>query len=259
METELIELVGSMRPRIALAVLAITLGSSTVSHADTRLSGAAKEHMDRGLAEYKALNYEAAALEFQAAYAIEPRREILFAWGQSERLRGDCARALTLYRQFLGLSPPADEAKRAEDRIAECERTLQERAKPATPEPPTTTGVAASAATAAPAPRVSLEVPAPWYRDGLGATLLGVGVVSGVPGVTLLLLSQRDITATDYGTFDAAATRADRQYIGGLVATIAGGLLVGIGIARIVAAEPARASSASLVIGTHGLSVAGRF
>ncbi len=259
----LIDLVGAVGRRGAPVVLAISLAFTVaVADADDRMSGSAKEHMDRGLAEYKAQNYEGASIEFQAAYAIDPRREILFAWGQSERLRGDCARALTLYRQFLGLAPPPDEAKRAEGRIAECERTLEERRTSATTAPVTSSAAADTSSTTAvvPAPHAANE-PA-WYRDGLGATLIGVGVVSGAAGATLLVLSRRDITATDYGNFDAAATRADRQYVGGLVGTIAGGLLVGLGIARIVADGPSQASQASsvsVVLDRRGLAVAGRF
>ncbi len=249
-----------------LPAILLTLGVSSLTHADDRLSRATKEHMDRGLAEYQAHNYDAAVIEFQAAYAIEPRREILFAWGQAERLRGDCARALTLYRQFLGWSPPADEAQRATDRIAECERTLQERATGALSPKTTETGNGAQSLTEAiavapVAPPAPSDATTPWYRDGLGGTLVGLGTVSAAAGITLLALSQRELTGADYGAFDAAATRADRQYIAGVGATIAGGLLLGVGIVRIATSKPQRSPRVSLVIdpGSSSFGVAGRF
>jgi tetratricopeptide (TPR) repeat protein len=237
--------------------VAIVVCAASVAHADGRLSDAAKAHMDRGLAEYQAKNYEAAVIEFQAAYAIEPRREILFAWGQAERLRGDCPRALTLYRQFLGLSPPPDEAKRADERIAECERTVQQEAATrngtnANPPPPV-----ASPPQPPPAPTEAL----PWYRDGLGATLVGLGTVSVATGATLLALSQRDIVEADFGAFDAAVTRARRQYVGGIAGAIAGGVLIGIGIVRIATASPRSPSLAVHVeLGsTTSFGLAGQF
>jgi tetratricopeptide (TPR) repeat protein len=238
--------------------VALVMCAASIAHAEDRLSDAAKAHMDRGLAEYGAKNYEAAVIEFQAAYAIEPRREILFAWGQAERLRGDCPRALTLYRQFLGLSPPTTEAQRARERITECERIVEQSAaqEGSNATPPTVDDARPSTA------GVSSVEPLPWYREGVGATLVGLGTISAATGVTLLALSQRDIMESRFGEFDAAVTRAHRQYIGGLASAIAGGILIGVGAIRVATAKSPRAPSLSFRVepsGTRIVAIGGMF
>jgi hypothetical protein len=64
----------------------------------------AKTHFDRGMVHYASKDYLAAIAEFQRAYALEARREYLFAWAQSARLSGDCESAAPLYRRYLGTS-----------------------------------------------------------------------------------------------------------------------------------------------------------
>jgi hypothetical protein len=231
------------------------IACSAVAHADDHMSAAAKAHMERGLAEYQARHYDAAALEFQAAYTIDPRREILFAWAQAERLRGDCTHALTLYRQFVDLSPPADELARARSRIDECEQTL--RATPQTPPAPPEPTTSPPAKPAPPAPIV--ESARPWYRDGLGAALVTAGVVAAATGGTFVVLSRSSIHAADYGQFAGEARSDDHRYTYGLIALAAGGAIASVGALRLVLADGPRASGVAVSIGASSISLSGHF
>src|SRR5262245_14065091 len=87
----------------------------------TPIKPEAKVRLARGLEYYKMKEFEAAIAEFEAAYAIDPRKEILFAQAQAERLSGDCASAAVLYRRFLGMDPPAVHAEAARASLEKCE------------------------------------------------------------------------------------------------------------------------------------------
>jgi hypothetical protein len=60
----------------------------------------------RGLGHYAARDFHRAIAEFEAAFALAPRPELLFAEAQAFRLDGDCPRALELYHRFLATHPP---------------------------------------------------------------------------------------------------------------------------------------------------------
>src|SRR6266540_6496126 len=94
----------------ALLLLAYSLPAGA-QETDTPIKPEAKARFGRGLDYYKMKEYEAAIAEFEAAYAIDPRNEILFAQAQAERLSGDCASAVVLYRHFLENNPPAVHAE----------------------------------------------------------------------------------------------------------------------------------------------------
>jgi tetratricopeptide (TPR) repeat protein len=60
----------------------------------------------RGLAHYAARDFHRAIAQLEAAFALDPRPEFLFAEAQAFRLDGNCPRALELYRRFLATRPP---------------------------------------------------------------------------------------------------------------------------------------------------------
>src|SRR3954470_10503745 len=105
---------------------------------------------DRGAALAAERKYDEAAQAFQAAYELDGRKETLFAWAQVERLRGNCAAAVPLYRRFLSsadLTPAQSEAAALSIRRCEAE-----------PEPPP---APPAMVVAAPAPPPPLMVSAP--------------------------------------------------------------------------------------------------
>jgi tetratricopeptide (TPR) repeat protein len=172
----------------------------------------ARARFARGLEYYKMKEYEAAISEFEAAYAIDPRNEILFAQAQAERLSGDCASAVTLYRRFLQGNPPAVHAEAAHTSLDKCEVALRstpdgkpvesnEPPPPATPPESPTEAAPAAAVPPASQPQAAPKTPKrPFYKDALGDTFAIAGVVALGAGVGLYLASSSDVDAADAAT-----------------------------------------------------------
>jgi tetratricopeptide (TPR) repeat protein len=111
--------------------LAATIGSARRAHAQgtapaapppqtAPMSEEARVHYDRGLAFYGAKDYRAAFAELEAGYAVDPRREFLFAEAQAQRLAGDCQRAVPLYQRFLATDPSPVQVNAAQVGLARC-------------------------------------------------------------------------------------------------------------------------------------------
>lgn len=249
-----------------LFAISLTLAAAPRVHAQSApVSAEAKAHLDRALTEFAAERYGAAAIEFQAAYASEPRREILFAWAQAERLRGACSDAITLYRQFLNLSPPEDEADKARALLARCEAAESEKKaatqRQAGPDE-TRTSEPLSTEPQPPAAQVTVGGQRAWYQDTLGDVLLGSGIAVAGLGTGLILHARsRANDATRYSEFEKQAEAADKQYRIGLVAVVAGGALVGLGVTRFLWASRSEAAQTTLAVDVNssGIILSGKF
>ena len=62
---------------------------------------AAQALYDRALTRFGTRDYAAAIGDLEAGFALDPRREFLFAEAQAKRLGGDCRGAVVLYQRFL--------------------------------------------------------------------------------------------------------------------------------------------------------------
>ena len=157
-----------------------------------------------GISHFLAKNYAAAADELGAAQKAEPHREILFAWAQAERMRGNCPVAIDLYRKYLADNRDSKLAPVVQGHIRGCEQV----ARP------------------------------PWYKDALGdvATLSGiaslaVGVGFLVPSVSNETARNAALTESDFNQFQSSART---QRIVAITCLTAGGVLVALGIVRYV-------------------------
>lgn len=156
----------------------------------------AREHFRRGVSLAEQRNYEEASREFEASFQLDPRKEPLFAWAQVERLRGNCSKAITLYKRFLEYPDLSTSQRDAAQRnVRRCERVLEEAgatqgpAPPPAPPPPVP-------APAAPPPAAEVTAPAgpaPAARpSAVGMLLVGSAVAAfGVAG-TFYVLSRND-------------------------------------------------------------------
>jgi tetratricopeptide (TPR) repeat protein len=239
------------------------------------LPPAARAEFDAGLRAYDAKRYEEAIAAFRAAYEAAPRRQLLFAWAQAERLSGDCPSAITLYRKFLHEQPPSSEAEKASLHLARCEQALATR--PAPPDEPTAAATAQDAPShASPAPpRPASPPPAPaqridsatadrrsqsspFYADVLADVLVGAGVAAlGVGTAMLVAATAADSDAQDASSYrafgDAKDTASQRRWIGA-AGLVVGASLVTVGIVRWVGHD-SRASVA-VHLGPAGASAA---
>jgi tetratricopeptide (TPR) repeat protein len=97
--------------------------------ADADAQEKARAHYARGRTFYDVANYEAAAIEFKAAYELTRATPLLFNIAQSYRLKGDHAQALFFYRRYLDLAPGAVNAEDAQRRIQEMEAAARQDAE----------------------------------------------------------------------------------------------------------------------------------
>jgi tetratricopeptide (TPR) repeat protein len=203
---------------------------------------------DRGLAQYQAKDFAGAIGAFERGYAIDPRREFLFADAQARRLAGDCRGAVPLYQRFLETGPPAVQASATHLGLSRCAQQMAAE-KPAAPP--------VAAAIPAPAP---LPPPPPWTHDRAAAALLATGVVALGVGAGFLAASFAALPSADagsYADYTAARDRADARHAVGVVALVGGGAFVAAGLARYAWVRHERRATLTIVPG--GLAFEGSF
>jgi tetratricopeptide (TPR) repeat protein len=204
---------------------------------------AARAHHERGMAFYAERAFDDAARELEAAYALDPRRELLFTQAQATRLAGRCAEAVVLYRRFLATEPPPQQAEATRIAMARC------------PVPPAVLAAApASIVRAAPVTVAARPPPprgAPFYRDWKGGALIAGGLLAaGVGGALMVSGAASDRSAQReevLGDFSRLHEQAVRRWRVGLGAALAGAVLGAAGAGRY------------LWVSAAGAGVGGRF
>ncbi len=217
---------------VALCLVIAARPAAAQSIAGPPLHAQARAHFDKAIAAYSAANYRAASVEFELAYGLDARRELLFAWAQSERLSGNCDRAVMLYRRFLDQSPTEAEAAKAVRQIDRCKPA--DPAEPATP-PATTPGD--DIAVERPPPRLVEHAPVEnhWYSDPWVDGLVAGGGAAAVAGGIFLWMAHGDDDsadrATQYGDARRLADEAESRRVIGMITLATGGALVIGGVA----------------------------
>jgi tetratricopeptide (TPR) repeat protein len=208
----------------------------------------------RGLERFGARDYAAAVADLEAGYAIEPRREFLFAEGQAKRLAGDCKGAVALYQRFLATNPSPVQANATQIALGRCAQHLaahpevvvvQTPQQPLPPPPP----------------------PPPWWRDPVGVGFTGAGVVGigvGVGFIAASYAAQHDAQSTsNYDPYDQRWSTAESRWGVGVGTLALGTALTAIGVTRFVLLrrEHAREAAAppAVSIGPGRLQLGGAF
>jgi tetratricopeptide (TPR) repeat protein len=236
--------------RTPAVLLLIVCGLGAARAGEPPLAPEAQARLDRGLRHYAARAYQEAIAEFQAAYQLDARPDILFAWAQAERLSGDCASAMPLYRRYLAGRPPRDNAEVAGGNLARCERALA-------------TGPGAVIAARGPSDAPVLAAPPArpaegrWYRDPIGGALVGAGALGLAVGAGFLVAagSAEDdrAGAATYREFETLSDRAASRRRIGVVALAVGGGLVAAGAVRwVLRARGGGEPAAGVAIWTDG-------
>jgi len=237
---------------ITSALLAALLAASPARGAPpaATIDPEAQQHLDRALELYQQGDYPAAIESFKAGYALDPRRDFLYAWAQAERLSGDCVTATELYKRFITLSASGVQVAAAEQGIEICARELKEQRERASQVEVEAAAAAARAEQEAQArtraqaeaqARAEAEAEAAerdrarrFYLDPLGDALVGGGLALGLTGGALLTAAQvkqsRLASAPTYGDF---AGSYDEVTSSARTLQIAGGALLGAGVALI--------------------------
>jgi tetratricopeptide (TPR) repeat protein len=207
----------------------------------------ARVHYERGLSLYQSKDYAAAILAFETGFALDPRREFLFANAQARRLAGDCRGAVPLYQRFLGMSPPALQANATHMALGRCAQQLAvERAKPQAPpllppSPPT-------------------PPPPPWTHDRPGAVLLAAGVAGLAVGGGFLAASYAARgSGSDIEDFGRRWSTVETRWNVAMVGLIGGGAFVTAGVLRYAWVRHRARVPATLTVVPGGLALRGSF
>ena len=178
--------------RLMVAAMAVALLWGVPARAAEDRDSAALQHLDTGVAAYRAGDYTAALREFEAARRLVPDKANPYRWlGLTYVQLGDCTQALLAFETFLKRVPPDDE------RIAEviARRDACERAPKPTPSPQAPSLLTPAAPLVATPPPPSARKPLArrwWFWTALGGaaavTAAGItlGIVLGTPHETRL-------------------------------------------------------------------------
>ena len=132
----------------------------------------------RGLERFATRDYAAAVADLEAGYAIDPRREFLFAEGQAKRLAGDCKGAVALYQRFLATNPTGVQANATQMALGRCAQHLADHPEVVVVQPPRQ-------------PPPPPPPPIKWWRDPLGSASPAPGVVGVGVGIGFIAASYR--------------------------------------------------------------------
>ena len=128
---------------VSLVVVALAPATALAGNADE-----AKAHVARASKAHKEGRYEDARVELEAAYALAPRPELLYALGQVYSKLGRCSEATAHYQRYVATQKDPQVRTVVDQAIAACKPAPN--AAPAAPAP--AAPAPAPAPTAAPAP-----------------------------------------------------------------------------------------------------------
>jgi tetratricopeptide (TPR) repeat protein len=219
---------------------------------------AAGDLVKRGLADYKAGKYAAAATSLEKAYNLDPKPETLFAWAQAERLLGDCEAAIPLYKKLLQETSDLNGGRLVRENLALCEPPEPEPKVEPAPEPEPVRE---------PEPEVRPEpLPAPPAKviehrgpGGLAIALIAAGTLGIGVGGGFFIASNASADAAGRARtiedYDDLRARADSQRTISLVAGGAGAALLAVGIVQAIRHSGPHESKIGIAPAPGGASV----
>jgi hypothetical protein len=206
----------------------------------------AREHYQEGLRLYADRKFTAAIREFEAGFALEPRREFLFAEAQAYRLAGDCTHAIPIYERFLGSGPSPLQVDATRLALDRCARRPAAAPPPAKPVPP------APARPAGP-PVAERER---WWRDRWALGAVAAGVVATGVGVGFKLAADsaaaqaNGATTRHYDDYSRLWDTADRRQTISIAALAGGAALLATGAVRFLWVRHKEAGAAPAAVTT---------
>src|SRR5688572_20173866 len=120
------------RAWLALLLLVAMSAPLRAEPDDEPLEPRAREYLEAGVRLFEQGRYEDAGAQFRLGLAIQDHPDLLYGLAQTERLLGDCKRALEHYLQVLeAVEEQTERAEAVRIQIDRCERSLEkERSRP---------------------------------------------------------------------------------------------------------------------------------
>jgi hypothetical protein len=186
---------------------------------------AAQALYDRALKGFETRDYAAAVRDLEEGFALDPRREFLFAEAQAKRLSGDCRGAVVLYQRFLTTGPPALQVDATQIALARCAQELAKK-----PEVVITTS---------PPPATPKPAPSRWSRDPWGLGLTGAGIIALGVGVGYLVAAESakndaESNTSNYAAYASRWSMAGTRFDVAVGAFVIGGALIATGVGRLL-------------------------
>lgn len=190
-------------------------GSDAGSAAGSASADSADAHLARARDLHAKGDFAQARDELQAAYALEPRPELLFALGQVELNLGHYQTAIDYYDKFIATNPAEDQAALAQQAIGAARVELD---RPA-PTPP-------------PKPAPPKLYAHRW--DALDSSAVAIGGLAALVGGALLYDSHEldDDHAGTLHAYDARFSRARARRLEGIIGISAGVALAAAALVR---------------------------
>ena len=237
----------SIPRRLARLFLALGLGlalAAPTAHAGK--TDEAKAHVARASKAHKEGRFDEARVELEAAYALDPNPDLLYALGQVHAKLGHCQEATAYFQRFVATQKDPQVAKVVDQAIAAC-RTVPvadasaPRPGESPPSPPAPQPAQPFARSRAAPPAVAPPERSPWYRDKLGDGLVLGGVVAAIVGAIEYRSALSDLDAAEQRSSTTTIARyrdlidgAHTKRTAALVLAGAGGALITAGIVRYV-------------------------
>lgn len=233
----------------------------------------AKALVAKATKAHKAGRFEEARFDLEAAYALDPKPDLLYAIGQVYAKLGKCGEATTYFKRFVATQKDPQVAKVIDQAIAACKPASEPAAtpppsadvpsqdspilpadQPSTADKPTTTDKPTAAgdkpmpaasrpqpfAPAATAP-MSTGQRSPWYKDKLGDGLVLGGVVATIVGLVEYSGALSDLdtaenrnSTTTLARYNELVDSAHGKRTASVVLVGAGGALITAGIIHYV-------------------------
>jgi tetratricopeptide (TPR) repeat protein len=212
-----------MKHLLVFAVVA-AVALPAVVFAGPKEKAEAQKHIEKATQAHQGGKYDVALTELQAAYALDPQPDLLYAIGQVHVKLGKCDDAVASYEKFLATNPPAEPAAAATEAIETC------KAQSPPPPPPEPTPPPAPA----PPPPPPAPEGKPFYTDKIGSALVGGGIVSLVVGVVFYSSAVSTLddaeAATTYAEHEKLVDDAHMKRNLGVVFGAVGLAAVGVGV-----------------------------
>jgi hypothetical protein len=222
---------------------------------------AAKKHIKAATDAHKQEKFDVALTELQAAYALDPQPDMLYAIGQVQVKLGNCPEAIMSYEQFLETTPAPEVADAANEAIRVCRDQLA--AQQPVPPPPETNPQPVAPPPPPPPPAAEGKA---FYSDVLGDVLVVGGTVAVVTGVSLYVSARGTIDdaegAPSYAEQQSLVDDAHSKRMYAVIAGSVGVVAIGVGVWRFTKGrrDPEKTSVAVVPTTTGGLvTFAGRF
>lgn len=271
----------------SLALVATLL---VASRADAVPRNTVKAHVDKAMKAHKEGKFDVALDELKAAYALDPKPDLLFAIAQVYVKLENCGEAISYYEKFLATQKDVQTRQVVMQAIDTCKTKLagQPKVEPKVepkvdPEPKVEPKPEPKLE---PKPEPKLEPkpdprreddpfakgrsdrarePSPWYKDPIGDALVGGGVLAGVGGFLMWRGASSDIdkanASTDIAQFRDFEDRAKSKRTFSVVLAGASVALVTVGIVRYRSHAKKERARVGLVPSTDGglVTMSGRF